>query len=187
MKIFYYIFIVYKIFPKMRKKTCSVPLSISNELDRLTREMAEFGVAYIGHGVINLEGDHSGYFSNAQWKEIYMDKIFFHKEPILDAFVKDPQEPVHWKCVEENQVAVMRREIVGILGGVTLCNFRESFFGFLNIGFADERDTHQFLKNNSPLLKAYHETFDRIHLAWRLLASGKNENLLLPETVDFLH
>lgn len=163
----------------MRKKTDPVPLSISNELDILTSEMAEFGISYVGHGVINLNGDHTGYFSNQKWKEIYMEKLFFHQEPILDAFAKDPQQPIHWKIVHDNQVTLMRREMMGILGGVTLCNFRENFFGFLNIGFPDQRDTHAFLREQAPLLKAYHEVFDRIHLAWRLLSRHNKDQFPL--------
>lgn len=157
----------------MRKKTSSVPDSISLRLDVLTKELREIGVSYVGHGVVSLQGDHTGYFSNQEWQNIYLSGRFFHNEPILDAFIKNPLGAVHWQCVEKNEVASMRREVVDILGGVTLCNFYHSFFGFLNIGFSDERNTYDFLKKNKPLIGAYHQSYDQIHLFWR--AVSRNE------------
>ncbi len=146
-------------------------MEITLKLDSFTRELSELGVSYVGHGVVDPDGDHTGYFSHQKWKEIYLESKFFHQEPILDTFLKNPFEAVHWHFIEENQVSCMRKEIANIVSGVTLCNFHQSYFGFLNIGFSDDRSTPDFIETYKPLIAAYHQHYDRIHMAWRSISS----------------
>lgn len=154
----------------MRNKSSGVLGTIVEQLDSLTEELKEIGVQYVGHGVVSVEGNHTGYFSNREWQGIYLSGKFFHAEPILDQFLKNPFDKVHWKYVENNNVAQLRKEMTGVVNGVTLCNFHNSFFGFLNIGFPDDRDTEKFLKDNLPIISAYHNVYDQMHLAWRAFA-----------------
>jgi hypothetical protein len=153
----------------MRKLTTSVPLEISSQLDKLTEELGEIGVSYIGHGVVDTQGNHTGYFSNASWKESYLGNSFFHNEPILDVFALRPFEPVCWDTLNDNKVALMRKERLSLSGGVTTASFHQTAFGFLNIGFSDGQNAQEFLDAYRPLIEAYHQAYDRIHMSWRTL------------------
>ena len=155
----------------MRNKTSGISTELTLQLDAFTKELSELGVSYVGHGLVSLQGDHTGYFSNQQWKEIYLESKFFHDEPILDSFLKNPFEVVHWQFVDNNKVAAMRSEIAHVVNGVTFCNFHSSFFGFLNIGFSDDRSTTEFIECYRPIISAYHQNYDRMHMAWRSLSS----------------
>jgi hypothetical protein len=151
----------------MRNKTSGISGEVTLQLDAFTKELSELGVSYVGHGLVSLQGDHTGYFSNKKWQEVYLESKFFHEEPILDRFLKNPFEVVHWRFIDKNKVASMRNEITNVVSGVTLCNFHSSFFGFLNLGFSDDRSTADFVDYHKPLLSAYHQNYDRRHMAWR--------------------
>lgn len=154
----------------MRKHTSSVPVEISSQLDALSQELQEVGVSYVGHGVVDIQGNHTGYFSNSDWKESYLGNSFFHDEPILDVFAIRPFEPVCWDTLVENKVTVTRKQALRLSGGVTMACFHQTAFGFLNIGFSDGQDPQAFLEAYRPLIEAYHQAYDRIHLSWRTLS-----------------
>jgi|LauGreDrversion4_2_1035121.scaffolds.fasta_scaffold325115_1 hypothetical protein len=155
----------------MRNKTSGISSELALQFDAFTKELGELGVSYVGHGLVSTQGDHTGYFSHKKWGEIYLERKFFHDEPILDRFLKTPFEVVHWNCVEKNKVPSTRHEITNVVNGVTLCNFHSSFFGFLNLGFSDDRCTTDFVEHYKPLLSAYHQNYDRRHMVWRSLGS----------------
>lgn len=153
----------------MRKSSRTICQPVAQQMDLLTEELRELGVVYVGHGVVSPQGDHTGYFSHDQWRNLYMGQTFFHKEPILDAFVKNPFGSVHWEYVQDNCVASMRREVVGIVNGVTSCRLENGFFCFMNLGFGDARNTQEFVEEYQPLLDAFHSAYNTRHLSWRAL------------------
>ena len=57
----------------------AVPQEIHKKLDVFFADLQAVGVFYIGHGVISDEGNHTGYFSNSKWGEIYVQKNSFLK------------------------------------------------------------------------------------------------------------
>ncbi len=154
----------------MKRATSGIPDKVSDSLDALTHELKEVGIAYVGHGVVSTHGDHTGYFADRTWRDIYLSKKFFHQCPVLEVFKLNPFRVVHWDLdVEDNEVHVMRSKMIGISSGITFCNFYNSYFTFFNVAFPNHVDTEQYVKELSPLMSAYHKHYDRTHLGWRMV------------------
>lgn len=141
--------------------------SIELKLDGLFEELKEIGVTYLGHGVIDRKGNHTGYFSQKDWGKNYIEKGYFYKEPILNAFDTQKLSTVKWSIVKKNDVYLDRKNLTGSISGITL---KSSYFNvseYLNIGLdKDESESIRFLSDNSLMLKHYFLLFRKNHTNW---------------------
>ena len=69
----------------LRSSSKQISKEIQEKLDVFFADLKTNGVSYIGHGIINQQGDHTGYFSNENWGEFYIQNQFFFHEPILES------------------------------------------------------------------------------------------------------
>jgi hypothetical protein len=146
----------------------AVPQEIHKKLDVFFADLQAVGVFYIGHGVISDEGNHTGYFSNSKWGEIYVQKKFFFKEPILENYEVKNIDLITWKIPEDiNSIGRIRNEFTHIASGMTICKKEGKFNTFFNIGFDNKIDLIEFSFFKRDLLLAYFDIFNNYHLAWR--------------------
>ncbi len=61
----------------MRISSHSTSSDINIKLDEISNELKEIGINYVGHGVVNHKGEHTGYFSERQWGNVYIEKGYF--------------------------------------------------------------------------------------------------------------
>lgn len=60
-----------------RTSSKSVPKEIQEKLDLFFGDLKTNDISYIGHGIINQQGEHTGYFSNEKWGKFYIENQFF--------------------------------------------------------------------------------------------------------------
>lgn len=145
---------------------------IQVKLDPFFEDLKVRGISYIGHGVVSDEGAHTGYFSNPQWGEMYIQRQFFFIEPILEKYEDNKMSLISWKGIEEgNPVACIRNEFTKITSGLTLCKREQEFNTFFNIGFDKNVDLGEYTILNKDVLLAYFNIFNNSHLLWRKLKS----------------
>lgn len=147
----------------------SIPKEVQDKLDLFFGELKEIGVSYIGHGVVSDEGNHSGYFSNKKWGELYIKQQYFFAEPILKNYkTKKEIDLISWTMVKDSHsIAQMRNEFIQVTSGVTICQKEGAFNTFFNIGFDRDYDLARFTFLNKDLLLAYFHAFNENHLVWR--------------------
>jgi len=151
-----------------RLSSQNVPKEIQNKLDWFFGDLKEIGVAYIGHGVVNDQGNHTGYFSNREWGELYIQNQYFFFEPIIQNYTKKDMSLIPWGTLEDNHsIARIRSEYTKISSGVTLCKKDNEFNTFFNIGFSQDIDLIDFLFFKRDVLLSYFQIFNNYHLFWR--------------------
>ena len=79
-----------------RLSSQAVPEEIQGKLDLFFNELKEIGISYIGHGVICDQGNHTGYFSNKKWGELYIQRQYFFSEPILKKYTANETDVISW-------------------------------------------------------------------------------------------
>jgi len=151
-----------------RQASRTVPKEVHEKLDEFFENLKAVGISYIGHGVINDLGNHSGYFSNEKWGQFYIDNKYFFTEPILDEYKEGKMDLVSWESLKDaNAVARIRNEQTNIISGMTICKKEKDFDTFFNIGFDQNIDLIEFSFFKRDLLLAYFDIFNNYHLQWR--------------------
>jgi hypothetical protein len=156
--------------------TFALPEEYSKQCDRFSEELKDIGVIYVGHGFVNQNYEHSGYFSNRNWQEIYIGNKFFLKEPLLKNFLKKPRPFISSKALQGNPITEQRKKEVLISSAITLCRLHGSLFSGITFGFSDDVALDPFFaRDYLPLLSAYQGSYDSIHLNWREKANYRDE------------
>lgn len=151
-----------------RTSSKSVPKEIQEKLDLFFGDLKTNDISYIGHGIINQQGEHTGYFSNEKWGKFYIENQFFFKEPILENYNTDGLDLISWKLLKHpNSVSEARTEFTKLISGITLCKIEGEFNSFFNIGFDRDIDLVRFSFFKRDLLLAYFSIFNNYHLSWR--------------------
>ena len=152
----------------LRTSSKAVPKEVQEKLDLFFGDLKASGISYIGHGIINQQGDHTGYFSNEAWGELYIENQFFFNEPILENYATNNLELISWKTLKSpNSVSEARTEFTKIISGLTLCKIEGKFNSFFNVGFDRDIDLVEFAFFKRDLLLAYFSIFNNYHLSWR--------------------
>lgn len=145
-----------------------VPKELQNKLDLFFNDLQEVGVAYIGHGIVSDEGNHSGYFSNRSWGESYVQNNYFFLEPILNSYEEKKSDLISWRRVEDSHSIVHKRtEYTKANSGLTICKKDKGYNTFFNVGFTQDIDLLDFTFFKRDLLIAYFKVFNNYHLMWR--------------------
>ena len=151
-----------------RLSSQAVPMEIQNKLDIFFGDLKEVGIAYLGHGVVSDQGDHTGYFSNKSWGEIYIQNKYFFVEPILKNYKNQEIDVISWTALEDvRSIARTRNEFVQLGSGMTICKRDNAFNTFFNIGFNKDVDIIRFSFLKRDILLAYFTIFNSCHLSWR--------------------
>jgi hypothetical protein len=145
-----------------------VPRDIQSTLDMFFGDIKTVGVSYLGHGVVSDRGDHTGYFSNKEWGQVYMQNQYFFAEPILQLYEKEPLSLIPWVSVEDcNSIAQLRNERAQLTSGLTICRKEDGFNTFFNIGLNENVNIIDFSFFKRDVLLAYFTIFNNCHLRWR--------------------
>ena len=151
-----------------RLSSQAVPKELQNKLDLFFDELKEIGVSYVGHGVVSAQGNHTGYFSNEKWAELYIQNKYFFIEPILENYKEKEMDLISWRTLkDDHSIARARCEYTKIASGMTICKKKSEFNTFFNIGFSKNIDLNKFSFLNKDLLLAYFQAFNKKHLLWR--------------------
>lgn len=158
----------------MEKTSSSI---VSNDirfnLDMFFDELKEINIDYVGHGVINNKGEHTGYFSQKTWGSYYLEKGYFYHDPILEVYDQNPVKIINWINVEENinnkEILCYRTQHTGIVQGVTAVTKFKNHLEFLSLGFKKELDLNNYLIDNHLILKNYMQVFRHYHTYQRVL------------------
>ncbi len=151
-----------------RSSSQGIPSEIQAKLDLFFTDLQNIGVFYIGHGVINDKGKHTGYFSNKEWGAHYIDNQFFFHEPILGNFQENQIDLISWTGLKDaHSIAKQRKDFTQVTSGMTLYKKEGDFNTFFNLGFNDEIDLAKFAFLKRDLLLAYFHIFNDCHLQWR--------------------
>ncbi|MBA3814270.1 MAG: hypothetical protein H0X26_07255 [Alphaproteobacteria bacterium] len=151
-----------------RLSSQGVPWEVQIKLDEFFEDLKERGISYIGHGVVSDQGKHTGYFSDKQWGEIYIQRQFFFIEPILENYRKTNIGLICWNTLKDtNAIAHMRNEFTSITSGLTICKREGQFNTFFNIGFSKDIDLVEYTFFNKDILLAYLNIFNNSHILWR--------------------
>lgn len=157
-----------------RNSSQGIPFEIQTKLDLFFGDLQNIGVFYIGHGVISEDGNHTGYFSNKKWGELYINNQYFFHEPILGDFKENQIDLISWTNLKDvHSIAQMRKEFTQVTSGMTLYKKEGDFRTFFNLGFNKEIDLAQFAFLKRDLLLAYFHIFNDYHLQWRKQALKK--------------
>lgn len=145
-----------------------VPRDIQSTLDMFFGDIKTVGVSYLGHGVVSDQGDHTGYFSNKEWGQFYMQNQCFFAEPILKLYEKEPLSVIPWVSVKDcNSIAQLRNERAQLTSGLTICRKEDKFNTFFNIGLNEHVNIVDFSFFKRDVLLAYFTIFNNCHLRWR--------------------
>ena len=151
-----------------RNSSQTVPKEIHKKLDEFFEDLKAVGISYIGHGVINDLGNHTGYFSNEKWGQFYIENKYFFTEPILEKYKEGAMDLITWGALKDaNSIARIRNEHAKIISGMTICKKEDEFSTFFNIGFDKDIDLTEFSFFKRDLLLAYFNIFNNYHLSWR--------------------
>ena len=141
--------------------------SITHKLDEISHELREIGINYVGHGVVNHKGEHTGYFSDQKWGNLYIEKGYFFSDPVLQVFDHSPLKIIDWFIVESlaknNKIIQERMHYTGIIGGITLVSQLQNHTEFLNLGFSKKISTTKYLLEHYTLLNRYAHLFRQYH------------------------
>jgi hypothetical protein len=152
----------------IRLSSQAVPKDIHHKLDSFFQDLKAVGISYIGHGVVSNEGNHTGYFSNEEWGEFYVQNQYFFAEPILENYQQKQIDLISWEKVEgKNAIAHARNACTKIVSGMTICKKDEDFNTFFNLGFDKDVNLAEFIFLKRDLLLAYFKIFNSCHLLWR--------------------
>jgi len=152
----------------LRSSSKQISKEIQEKLDIFFADLKTNGVSYIGHGIINHQGDHTGYFSNEKWGEFYIQNQFFFHEPILENYEKKTLDLISWKTMKQpNSIIQARTQFTNIISGITLCKSDGDFNSFFNVGFDQDIDLVAYTFFKRDLLLAYFNIFNNYHLSWR--------------------
>ena len=151
-----------------RLSSQAIPNEIQDKLDLFFEELKEVGVAYIGHGVVSDQGNHTGYFSDKKWGELYVQNQYFFDEPILNNYEKNEIDLISWGKVEDqHSIAHIRNEFTNVISGVTICKKDNGFNTFFNLGFKQDIDLARFSFLKKDIILEYFTAFNKYHLLWR--------------------
>jgi hypothetical protein len=156
----------------MRISSHSTSSDINIKLDEISNELKEIGINYVGHGVVNYKGEHTGYFSDRQWGNVYIEKGYFFSDPVLQVFDQSPMKIIDWFIVENmtknNKILHERIQHTGIVGGITLVSQLQNHIEFLNLGFSKKISTTKYLLKHHMLLNIYAQMFRQYHTYQRI-------------------
>lgn len=151
-----------------RRSSQSIALEIQNKLDMFFEDLKAVGVTYIGHGIINDQGDHTGYFSHKSWGQLYIQNNYFFTEPILENYKNEKMSLIPWGTLENtNALVEIRNNYMNITSGMTICKNEADYKTFFNVGITDGKDIIEFVFFNRDLLLSYFSIFNNCHLLWR--------------------
>ncbi len=151
-----------------RLSSNAVPWELQIKLDLFFNDLKAVGVSYIGHGVVSDQGNHTGYFSNEKWGQVYVQNKYFFVEPILENYEKKQMDLISWGTLKDaHSISHTRNEFTKIVSGMTLCKKVDEFNTFFNIGFNKDIDLIEFSFFKRDLLLAYFQIFNNNHLLWR--------------------
>ena len=95
-------------------------------------------VDYIGYGRIDVQGQWTGYFSNDQWRKIYLEKNLCFYEPLALTLMQTSRPLLIWNLAsldDKHEIMKQRAEVCGINRGLTLQMRTEKGQEFLSLGF----------------------------------------------------
>jgi len=145
-----------------------IPRDLQNTLDMFFGDLQPVGVSYLEHGVVSDQGDHTGYFSNKEWGQVYMQNQYFFSEPILQLYEEKSLSLIPWASIEDcNSIAQLRNERDQLTSGLTLCRKEGEFNTFFSIGLNETIDIIEFSFFKRDVLLAYFSIFNNCHLRWR--------------------
>jgi hypothetical protein len=151
-----------------RRSSQSIPLEIQNKLDMFFEDLKAVGVTYIGHGIINDQGDHTGYFSHKSWGQLYILNNYFFTEPILENYKEEKMNLIPWGNLgNANGITNIRNNHMNITSGMTICKNEAGYKTFFNVGITGGKDIIEFAFFKRDLLLSYFAIFNSYHLLWR--------------------
>jgi hypothetical protein len=151
-----------------RISSCELPKEIQAKLHIFFEDLKNIGISYLGHGVVNNKGNHTGYFSNNDWGKSYISNRYFFNEPILQNFEQNHANLILWSGVKDsNSIAQIRNQFINLVSGMTICKEEAGYHTFFNIGFTTDVNLADFCFYKRDLLLAYFNIFNNYHLSWR--------------------
>lgn len=156
----------------MLKKSILLRDEICSPLYRFSKELLSIGITYVGHGVIDTTGLHTGFFSKKEWGEKYIAQRFNKSEPILKSFDQTHEELVYWELIPHEydpcSVMVIRAKECRAVKGITLHSSYKEFDEYFNLGFeSDSLNLDKYYQNYEMLLKNYLRIFRYYHTELR--------------------
>lgn len=155
-----------------RRSSVLMPDLVARKLDDFSDEMREIGVSYVGYGVINKKGDHTGYFSCKEWGKYYVENGLFFDEPILESFEGAQIYSVDWHKINQNKVFALRQDKIKLISGVTFKNTVPDYDEFLNIGFCHFVNAAEFTVRNLSLIHAYFAAYQNTYRTFQQVCHG---------------
>lgn len=151
-----------------RVSSCGLPNELQEKLHVFFEDLKSIGISYLGHGVVNNKGNHTGYFSNGNWGDYYLNNRCFFNEPILQNFEQSKANLILWNSLKDSQsIARIRNQFINLVSGLTLYREEANYHTFFNIGFTTDVNLVDLCFYKRDVLLAYFNIFNNCHVSWR--------------------